>query len=137
MDFCECRYIGVGDNETVQLFYYFVESQRSPSRDPLLFWITGGPGCSSLAGFFFESGMFLLIFFPWDVWLWREKMQRNDLNGVQFQLIPTKYYKKHLSSLFPRPFISLSLSFVMLFWSPHLCWLTVGFLDLGCHFCYV
>ncbi|XP_062159462.1 serine carboxypeptidase-like 13 [Alnus glutinosa] len=52
----ETGYIGVGDNETVQLFYYFVESQRSPSRDPLLFWITGGPGCSSLAGFFFESG---------------------------------------------------------------------------------
>ncbi|KAM4097848.1 hypothetical protein ACJW30_07G032700 [Castanea mollissima] len=52
----ETRYIGVGDNETVQLFYYFVESQRSSSRDPLVLWMSGGPGCSGLAGIFFESG---------------------------------------------------------------------------------
>ncbi|XP_062159357.1 serine carboxypeptidase-like 13 [Alnus glutinosa] len=52
----ETGYIGVGENETVQLFYYFVESQRSPSRDPLLIWITAGPGCSGLGPFFFESG---------------------------------------------------------------------------------
>ena len=54
-----CRYIGVGENEMVQLFYYFVESQRSPSRDPVLIWISGGPGCSALGSFFFESGMLL------------------------------------------------------------------------------
>ncbi|PRQ37049.1 putative peptidase S10, serine carboxypeptidase, alpha/Beta hydrolase [Rosa chinensis] len=52
----ESGYIGVGDDEEVQLFYYFIESQRNPAQDPLLYWITGGPGCSSLAGFFFESG---------------------------------------------------------------------------------
>ncbi|XP_075674460.1 serine carboxypeptidase-like 13 [Castanea sativa] len=51
----ETGYIGVGDNETVQLFYYFVESQRSSSRDPLVLWMSGGPGCSGLAGIFFES----------------------------------------------------------------------------------
>ncbi|KAK4564666.1 hypothetical protein RGQ29_006661 [Quercus rubra] len=52
----ETGYIGVGDNETVQVFYYFVESERSPSRDPLLLWMSGGPGCSGLAGLLFESG---------------------------------------------------------------------------------
>lgn len=52
----ETGYIGVGDNETVQLFYYFVESQRSPSQDPLLIWLSAGPGCSGLSDFFFESG---------------------------------------------------------------------------------
>nr|POE86358.1 serine carboxypeptidase-like 18 [Quercus suber] len=52
----ETGYIGVGDNETVQTFYYFIESQRSPTRDPVMLWMTGGPGCSSIAGFMFESG---------------------------------------------------------------------------------
>ena len=53
----------MGDNETAQVFYYFVESQRSPSRDPLMLWMSGGPGCSGLAGIFFESGMLLLLIF--------------------------------------------------------------------------
>ena len=42
------------------LFYYFVESQRSPSSDPLVWWFNGGPGASSLAGLFSENGPFLL-----------------------------------------------------------------------------
>ncbi|KDP44547.1 hypothetical protein JCGZ_16380 [Jatropha curcas] len=52
----ETGYIGVGENEEIQLFYYFVESQSKPEEDPLMLLINGGPGCSSLASFFFESG---------------------------------------------------------------------------------
>ncbi|KAI4308220.1 hypothetical protein L6164_031318 [Bauhinia variegata] len=52
----ETGYIGVGDREEIQLFFYFVESQRSPTTDPLLLWLVGGPGCTALSAFFFENG---------------------------------------------------------------------------------
>jgi serine carboxypeptidase-like clade 1 len=51
------RYIGVGELEAVQLFYYFIESERSPKDDPLVLWLTGGPGCSALSGIIYEIGV--------------------------------------------------------------------------------
>lgn len=51
------RYITVDEKDDVQLFYYFVESERNPSDDPLLLWLTGGPSCSALSGLAFEIGI--------------------------------------------------------------------------------
>ncbi|KAG7977216.1 hypothetical protein I3843_05G020000 [Carya illinoinensis] len=54
----ETGYIGVGELDEVQLFYYFIESERSPKDDPLVLWLNGGPGCSALSGLLFEIGPF-------------------------------------------------------------------------------
>ncbi|XP_039158188.1 serine carboxypeptidase-like 18 isoform X2 [Eucalyptus grandis] len=52
----ETGYIGVREFDDVQLFYYFIESERSPKDEPLMLWLTGGPGCSSLSGLIYEIG---------------------------------------------------------------------------------
>ncbi|KAH6789905.1 serine carboxypeptidase-like 18 [Perilla frutescens var. frutescens] len=52
----ETGYIGVGEAEEIQLFYYFIESEKSPQNDPLFLWLTGGPGCSGLSALFYEIG---------------------------------------------------------------------------------
>ncbi|OAA55196.1 Peptidase S10, serine carboxypeptidase [Cordyceps fumosorosea ARSEF 2679] len=46
--------VNVADDR--QLFYWFTESRGDPSRDPLLLWMNGGPGASSLVGLLTELG---------------------------------------------------------------------------------
>jgi len=48
--------VGVGESEDVQAFYYFIESENNPKDDPLMLWLTGGPGCSALSGLVLEIG---------------------------------------------------------------------------------
>ncbi|XP_076913800.1 serine carboxypeptidase-like 13 [Bidens hawaiensis] len=52
----ETGYVGVGKHEEVELFYYFVESQRNPREDPLLLYLTGGPGTSGIIPFLHQIG---------------------------------------------------------------------------------
>src|SRR5689334_17395481 len=39
-------YIPLAGNR--QAFYWFAESQANPTKDPLVVWFNGGPGCTSL-----------------------------------------------------------------------------------------
>lgn len=52
------HYSGYVTIDEKKLFYYFVESERSPSKDPVVLWLNGGPGCSSFDGFIYEHGPF-------------------------------------------------------------------------------
>uniref|UniRef100_M4BFJ1 RxLR effector candidate protein n=1 Tax=Hyaloperonospora arabidopsidis (strain Emoy2) TaxID=559515 RepID=M4BFJ1_HYAAE len=37
-------------------FYWYFESRSNPSTDPLVLWLTGGPGCSSMMALLVENG---------------------------------------------------------------------------------
>ncbi|KAL4424454.1 hypothetical protein ABPG77_006392 [Micractinium sp. CCAP 211/92] len=52
-------YLQVNKEPSREIFYSFVESEDNPDQDPLLVWLQGGPGCSSVGiGLFQEIGPF-------------------------------------------------------------------------------
>ncbi|KAK9944566.1 hypothetical protein M0R45_010127 [Rubus argutus] len=51
-------YVTIDESHGRNLFYYFIESERKPSEDPVVLWLNGGPGCSSFDGFVYEHGPF-------------------------------------------------------------------------------
>jgi len=50
--------IGINRDDTFKndMFYWLFDSRASPSEDPLVVWLTGGPGCASEIALFNENG---------------------------------------------------------------------------------
>ncbi|CAI0411493.1 unnamed protein product [Linum tenue] len=52
-------YVTVDETQQRELFYYFVEAATNSTSKPLVLWLNGGPGCSSVGvGAFSEHGPF-------------------------------------------------------------------------------
>jgi carboxypeptidase C (cathepsin A) len=46
--------------KNIHIHYWLSESERSPENDPVVFWMNGGPGGSSLIGGLTENGPFYM-----------------------------------------------------------------------------
>ncbi|KAA3682185.1 cathepsin A (carboxypeptidase C) [Paragonimus westermani] len=49
-----------GSSDNFQLHYWFVEAVEKPDEAPLVLWLNGGPGCSSMEGLLEENGPFVV-----------------------------------------------------------------------------
>ncbi|KAE9031366.1 hypothetical protein PF007_g348 [Phytophthora fragariae] len=49
-------YIKLPNKVDDHYFYWYFESRSQPSTDPLVLWLTGGPGCSSMMALLTENG---------------------------------------------------------------------------------
>ena len=64
-----------------EMFYWLFKSRSSPDKDPLVLWLTGGPGCSSELAIFYENG-------PWtindDLTLKKNDFSWNEISNLLF-----------------------------------------------------
>ncbi|GLE03940.1 hypothetical protein PINS_up012851 [Pythium insidiosum] len=70
----EADYIRLGDKQgDDEYFYWFVESRSRPESDPLVLWLTGGPGGSSIMAMLTENGPCLVrrdVTTKWNPYSW-------------------------------------------------------------------
>ena len=54
-----------GPSETTSLYFLLAESRsKDPLNDPLVIWLTGGPGCSGQIAAYTELGPYNFKYFP-------------------------------------------------------------------------
>ncbi|CAF1890048.1 serine carboxypeptidase-like 47 [Brassica napus] len=52
-------YYSLTRSKSAKMFYFFFES-RTNNTDPVVIWLSGGPGCSSSVALFYENGPFTI-----------------------------------------------------------------------------
>ncbi|KAI3461386.1 hypothetical protein Pfo_018049 [Paulownia fortunei] len=53
-------YFRLPHTRSARMFYFFFESRNNRSTDPVVVWLSGGPGCSGSLALFYENGPFHL-----------------------------------------------------------------------------
>ena len=53
-------YFRLNRTNAAEMFYFYFRSRGEPSRDPVVLWMTGGPGCSSELAVFYENGPYAI-----------------------------------------------------------------------------
>lgn len=98
-----------------RLFYWYAESQHQPAEDPIVLWLNGGPGCSSLGGFFTENGPFVVqrdLSIQLNQYAWNRKVNMLWLEspaGVGFsgEVEDRSYYNDTVVAAKTREFLGL------------------------------
>ncbi|XP_006840213.2 serine carboxypeptidase 1 [Amborella trichopoda] len=82
-EFVNQWYITLGnEGNRRHMYYYFATSERNPSKDPIVFWTNGGPGCSGMNAIVYFHGPFKI-----------EDDQDYMINGVKVNLNPFRWTK--------------------------------------------
>lgn len=102
-----------------RMFYFFFESRNS-KKDPVVIWLTGGPGCSSELALFYENGPFSIeknMSLVWNEYGW-DKVMLLMLDLSQMIISITLF---HIMKLLPRTlFYSKFMRFFLFCWFPDL-----------------
>jgi len=92
-------YLDIPNSQNKSLHYVLVESQNDPETDPLILWLNGGPGCSSMDGLFYEHGPFVFVDdslnLTWNPYSWNTNASVIYLEapaGVGFSLLGNASY---------------------------------------------
>ncbi|KAK7277270.1 hypothetical protein RIF29_18421 [Crotalaria pallida] len=66
-------YYPIHRSHAARMFYFFFESRKHKEDDPVVIWLTGGPGCSSELALFYENGPFKItnnLSLEWNKYGW-------------------------------------------------------------------
>ncbi|CAL1412342.1 unnamed protein product [Linum trigynum] len=75
----------INEDTGKKLLYYLVLSEGNPSKDPLVLWLNGGPGCSSFDGFVYEHG-------PFDFEKTKQRLPKLHLNPYSWSKVSSVLY---------------------------------------------